>query len=176
METASTTTGRGRTVKYTPERVEQIKNLVERGTSREQIAEIIGVTVGSLQVTCSRLGISLRRQVINNGVLRPRPQMMPARPPPLVAPSAPAASDARQAPRLALRVEYRGRERTTDLPLPPDMIAHLAYEAACRGVRIGDLVAELIAGTLRSAPKETAHTPSNGDRGPDRLPKLRCVN
>ena len=29
--------------------------------SREEIAEIIGVTVGSLQVTCSRLGLSLRR-------------------------------------------------------------------------------------------------------------------
>jgi hypothetical protein len=29
--------------------------------SREQIGGIIGVTVGSLQVTCSRLGISLRR-------------------------------------------------------------------------------------------------------------------
>ena len=48
--------------KYTPERIEQIKNLVERGKPREEIAELIGVTVGSLQVTCSRLGISLRRQ------------------------------------------------------------------------------------------------------------------
>ena len=40
---------------------QQIKNLVERGKRREEIAELIGVTVGSLQVTCSRLGISLRR-------------------------------------------------------------------------------------------------------------------
>jgi hypothetical protein len=48
-------------VKFTPERLRQIKNLVERGKSRDQIAEIIGCTVGSLQVTCSRLGISLRR-------------------------------------------------------------------------------------------------------------------
>ena len=48
-------------VKFTPERIEQIKNLVERGKRREEIAELIGVTVGSLQVTCSRLGISLRR-------------------------------------------------------------------------------------------------------------------
>ena len=35
---------------------------MERGKSREEIAELIGVTVGSLQVTCSRLGISLRRR------------------------------------------------------------------------------------------------------------------
>jgi hypothetical protein len=46
---------RGRQVKFTPERIEQIKNLVERGKRREEIAELIGVTVGSLQVTCSRL-------------------------------------------------------------------------------------------------------------------------
>ena len=60
MEITTTTTGRGRTMKFTPERIEQIKNLVERGMRREEIATIIGVTVGSLQVTCSRLGISLR--------------------------------------------------------------------------------------------------------------------
>ena len=30
-----------------PERIEQIKNLVEHGKRREEIAELIGVTVGS---------------------------------------------------------------------------------------------------------------------------------
>jgi len=59
---------RGRPIKFTPERLQQIRNLVERGKSREEIAELIGVTVGSLQVTCSRLGISLRRVVFNNGM------------------------------------------------------------------------------------------------------------
>jgi hypothetical protein len=44
----------GRPIKFTPERIEQIKNLVERGKSREEIAEIINVTAGSLQVTCQR--------------------------------------------------------------------------------------------------------------------------
>jgi transposase-like protein len=55
----------GRSIKFTPERFEQIRNLVERGMSREQIAETIGVTVGSLQVTCSRHGISLKRPKLN---------------------------------------------------------------------------------------------------------------
>jgi hypothetical protein len=45
---------------FAPERIGQIKSLVERGRSREQIAEIIGCTVGSLVVTCSRIGVSLR--------------------------------------------------------------------------------------------------------------------
>src|SRR5262245_29297896 len=59
---------RGRPIKFTPERIQQVRNLVERGKSREEIAELIGVTVGSLQVTCSRLGVSLRRVVFNNGM------------------------------------------------------------------------------------------------------------
>jgi hypothetical protein len=57
-----------RPVKFTPERVQQIRNLVERGKSREEIAELIGVTVGSLQVTCSKLGIGLRRVPFDNGM------------------------------------------------------------------------------------------------------------
>ncbi len=42
------TQSRGRPVKFTPERIQQIKNLVERSKSREEIAELIGVTVDSL--------------------------------------------------------------------------------------------------------------------------------
>ena len=60
-------------LKFTPEKLQQIRDLVQRGKRREEIAELIGVTVGSLQVTCSRLGISLRRVVFENGtgLLRP---------------------------------------------------------------------------------------------------------
>ena len=58
---------RGRGMKFTPERIPQIRNLVERGKRREEIAELIGVTVRSLQVTCSRLGIGLRRVVFDTG-------------------------------------------------------------------------------------------------------------
>jgi hypothetical protein len=65
---------RGRPTRFTPERIQQIKNLVERGKSREDIAELVGVTVGSLAVACSKLGISLRRRMINNGVRLPRPR------------------------------------------------------------------------------------------------------
>jgi hypothetical protein len=63
------TPGRGRPVKFTLERIQQIKNLVERSKSREEIAELIGVTVDSLQVTCSRLGVSLRRPTFNSGLV-----------------------------------------------------------------------------------------------------------
>src|SRR3954451_5410049 len=59
---------RGRPIKFTPGRIQQITNLVERGKSPEEIAELIEVTINSLQVTCSRLGISLRRPKLDNGI------------------------------------------------------------------------------------------------------------
>jgi hypothetical protein len=45
---------------------------------------------------------------------------------------------------FALRMRYKGEERTTELPLTNDMIVRLAFEAEVRGMRIGELVAELI--------------------------------
>src|SRR4029450_13445299 len=62
----------GKQLKFTPERIQQIKNLVERGNSRGEIADLVGVTVGSLQVTCSRLGISLRQPRSHPGTGPPR--------------------------------------------------------------------------------------------------------
>jgi hypothetical protein len=56
---------KGRPTKFTPERIEQIRHLVALGKSREEIAGLLGVTLGSLQVTCSKLGISLRRPRLN---------------------------------------------------------------------------------------------------------------
>jgi hypothetical protein len=58
-----------RPTKFTPENIRQIINLVDRGKNREEIAEIIGVTPGTLAVTCSKLGISLRRPFV--GASRP---------------------------------------------------------------------------------------------------------
>src|SRR5262249_60240376 len=55
-------------MKLQPEGLDQIRMLVERGISGEQVANTIGVTVGSLQVTCSRQGNSLKRPKLNNGV------------------------------------------------------------------------------------------------------------
>ena len=54
-------------VKFTPQTIEKIKELVAEGISRDEIANRLGVTVGYLQVTCLRLGISLRRIILSNG-------------------------------------------------------------------------------------------------------------
>src|SRR5262245_53856622 len=126
---------RGRKIKFTPERIQQIRNLVERGKSREEIAELIGVTVGSLKVTCSRLGISLRRVVFSNGApIKGQPQQNsqsgPLEQPQATTPHAERArTDEMGLANLALRMKYRGDERTSELPLTQDMIRQLAFDA-----------------------------------------------
>jgi hypothetical protein len=168
----------GRRIKFTPERVQQIRNLVERGKSREEIAELIGVTVGSLQVTCSRLGISLRRPVFNtqagllrrggphsnNGPTASRDGGVPIPPtkeqPQKNSQSGPveqaqATTAAQERSRkvdlanLALRIQYRGHERITELPLTHDMIRRLAFEAQLRDMSMGKLVSELIIAMIK---------------------------
>jgi len=130
----------GRSIKFTPERFEQIRNLVERGMSREQIAETIGVTVGSLQVTCSRHGISLKRPKLNNGVAH-APRSRNDTP----------AQDRRA--QLALRLRYRGIDRIVELHLSEGVLGWLAIEAHFRNLSIGDLTAKLIiAGLDRGSP------------------------
>ena len=164
---------RGRQIKFTPERIQQIKNLVERGRCREEIAELIGSTVGSLQVTCSRLGIRLRRPKIDNGVglLRKHTPLLetshhpsdhnggvPSQPTEEQSlgnsQSEPAVIGKRQEERattpdacsasFAIRFHYRGMERTAELPLTMHTIGQVALAAALRDVTIGELIAELI--------------------------------
>ena len=162
-------TTRGRPTKFTPERLQQIRNLVERGESREGIAEILDVTVGSLQVTCSRLGISLRRPKVDNGLrsllqhspidrnesMLPHPIEEQSQGNSRSGPAEPALAAKPQQERvktleagsasIAIRIQYKGTERTIELPLTLDEVARLAWEAEFRDMRIGQFIGELIA-------------------------------
>jgi hypothetical protein len=170
-----------RATKFTPERIRQIENLVERGRSREEIAEILGVAVGSLQVTCSKMGISLRRPKIINGVClaqkhapyyenangthqtcdQNRPVRMQAIEQPSqenLQPAEPLMIASLQTERaipsppcsasFAITFQYRGMERTAELPLTPHTSAQLALEAAVRDIKLGELIAALITAVL----------------------------
>jgi hypothetical protein len=171
-EPATQALTRGRQRKFTPERIRQIKNLVEQGTSREKIAELIGVTVGSLQVTCSRLGVTLRRPKFAPGAgLREEPHSsgiagdnpssgdMPLQSSQLLeqAQGSPACQGHAQTANegrpgvanFAIRLQCRGRERTTDLPLTQQVVRQLAFEAQLRNMRIGELVGEVIVAMLK---------------------------
>jgi hypothetical protein len=169
-------TTRTKQKKFTLERLQQIINLVERGKSRDEIADILGVTVGSLQVTCSRLGISLRRPKIYKGIcllprskppgenarlihlsdhdgrvpLQPKDEQAQedsetAEPVLIVKPQQERAnrSEAWSAS-VAIKLQYRGMKRTSELPLAVRTIGILALEAALRRVEIGELILELI--------------------------------
>jgi hypothetical protein len=60
-------------LKPKPERIEQqIRTLVELGRSADEIAAFLRVTVGSVQVTCSQLGLDLQKPPEKDAVsLRP---------------------------------------------------------------------------------------------------------
>jgi DNA-binding CsgD family transcriptional regulator len=111
---------RGRpTSKFTLANIQKIKDWVAEGISREDIAELLGVTVGSLQVTCSRLGISLR---IPKMFERPMPQC----------------------PRLQIVLEHGGMRRETDVPLTGLDIARLGLEASVQNLGMTQLLTQAV--------------------------------
>jgi hypothetical protein len=122
---------RRRPTKFTPERLEQIKDLVARGVDREEIARLLGVTVGSLAVTCSRFGISLRRPRAPNGS-----RLLPLRAKTRV----PQVNTAT----FSVWVRHNGKEQSVELPLTPKMIGQLALEASSRNQRISELAKDLL--------------------------------
>jgi hypothetical protein len=50
---------------------------------------------------------------------------------------------------FAIRMQYRGQERTTQLPLTQDVVRQLAFEAEFRNMRIGEFVGEVIVAMLK---------------------------
>jgi hypothetical protein len=121
-----------RPTKFTPERLEQIKDLVARGVEREEIARLLGVTVGSLQVTCSRFGISLRRPRVTNGS-----RILPLRA--KIRVPKPTNTDT-----FSVCVRHNGKEQAVELPLTPAMVGQLALEASSRNQQISELAKDLL--------------------------------
>ena len=145
---------------------------------------MIGVTLASLQVTCSRLGVSLRRPIFNTGTgllrraapgpngtanhhaddankgvilqsTKERPeQNSQSAPVEQAQPLTPHQEGAKRMNEVglanfAIRMRYKGEERTIELPLTHDMIRQLAFEAELRNMRIGELIGELMVGMLK---------------------------
>ena len=148
---------RGRRIKFTPQVIEQIKESVAAGISRDDIANRIGVTVGSLQVTCSRLGISLRRIILSNSshhTLDVRGRTIPARGSAGIAHvrqqkevSQPAARAGPSA-KFAITMRQRGKEQTSDIELPSRAIEALALEAMSRDLDIAELIGQVLVAAI----------------------------
>ena len=168
--------------KFTPERIQQISNLVERGKSRDEIATIIGVTTGTLQVTCSKMGISLRRPKIIDGICLLRQRTPPStkeqfqgssgselRGVALVAKPQQGRMNTPEARavNVAIRFQYGGRARTDELPLTLHTMAQLALEAALRDMELGELIAEIITAMVNNDLFQPVL--DNSDRATDRI-------
>ena len=142
---------KGRRFKFTPQAIENIKEFVGQGISRDEIANRLGVTVGSLQVTCSRLGISLRRSHSSLrrhtadvrgripapgsvGIAHTREQKEVSQPAARTAPSA----------TFAVTIRDRGKEQTSEIPLPSPAIEVLALEAMSRDLDIAELIGHVL--------------------------------
>ena len=146
---------RGRRVKFTPQAIEKIKEFVAEGISRDEIANRLGVTVGSLQVTCSRLGISLRRITLANGSHHTpdvRGRTIPA-------PGSVGIAHVREqqevsqpkayaAPVFAIMMRHKGKEKTTDIPLTSPAIETLALEAMSRDLATAELVGQILVSVI----------------------------
>ena len=52
-------------------------------------------------------------------------------------------------PSVAIRLQYNGMERTTELPLDLDAIGRLAWEAEFRNMSTAELIGELIMGIVK---------------------------
>jgi hypothetical protein len=113
------------------------KDLLARGETCERIAAIIGVSVGTLKVTCSRLGISLRR---------PRVKLLPSR----TTGAARTVGAAGDIATFSISMKYKGQERNTALPLTSNMISQLALEASFRDQKIGELAKDLVESVMRN--------------------------
>lgn len=90
----------------------------------------MGATLGSLQVTCSRLGISLRRPRVPNGSrLLPLRAKLPKQ---------------NNTATFSVCVNYNGKEQAVELPLTPAMVGQLALEASSRNQRISEFAKDLL--------------------------------
>ena len=149
--------------KFTPANLQKIKDWVAEGISREEIAKSLDVTLASLQVTCSKLGISLRRRDAS-GPSEPRT----VRPPYL--PSHPPIAGQRHTGtgfQITLTLECNGTRRTTELPLTRSAIVQLKLEAEMRNLSMGQLLAEVASMAIKKGMIEVIlHEPTQERAAP----------
>ena len=128
--------------KFTPANIEKILDWVKQGISREDIAKSINVTLGSLQVTCSRLGISLRSResarlhrrafVSNDRVLVGHLQQEPT-----------------SRAKFQLVLLSQGRQQTTDLAFTSSDVGRIGLEASAQGLAMTDLMVQVLKQALK---------------------------
>ena len=116
-----------------------------QGISKEEIAKFLDVTVGSLQVTCSRLGISLRR---HNDAARTRVEsrafVSNGR---VYAGHLQRELDSRA--RFQLVLQSQGKEVTTELAIAASDVGRLGLEASAQDLGLADLMSQVLTQALK---------------------------
>ena len=135
---------RGRRIKFTPQAIEKIKEFVAEGISRDEIANRLDVTVASLQVTCSRLGISLRRIILPKGSRRHVRIAHVGEQKEVWQPEACGAPVGK----FAITMRCHGIEQASDIPLSLATIGGLGLEATWRDLGIDELIGQSLVAAI----------------------------
>src|SRR5262245_59662086 len=130
---------KGRRRKFTSDNIARIKDWVAQGLCRDDIANRLGVTVNSLQVTCSKLAISLRKRSLTNGNGTVQPPAVVQRSSDHIR----QADDPAQA-KFTLVLQSKNRQAVFDLPFSQDLLKQLALEASVRGQTTANLIANIV--------------------------------
>ena len=138
LQEAASQVGR-RATKFCPANVQKIKDWVAEGISREEIAKSLDVTVGSLQVTCSRLGISLRMPKMFERRRRVESRPYLPNPPPMVGHNL----------RFQIILEHDGLQRVTDVPLAGFDIARVALEAEAQNLGMTQFLTQTVTTAIK---------------------------
>jgi hypothetical protein len=135
---------KGKRRKFTPDNIARIKDWVAQGVGRDEIANRLEVTVGSLQVTCSKLGISLRKSSLakGNGAIRPLGVVQRS------IEHAPEGTHSART-KLTLLLKAQNRQVAFDLPLHEGLFAQLALEASVRGQSVVGLIGRILSQVLQ---------------------------
>ena len=164
LQEAASQVGR-RPTKFCPANVQKIKDWVAEGISREEIAVLLDVPLGSLQVTCSRLGISLRRRhddsrvMSGNGTRHDIPNH-----PPMI-------GHMRVDGQFQISLECGGMRRATALLLTAGDIAQLALAAAVRNVGMTQLLTEVVTTAIKKGMIEEILREPSPDPAPQAVPE-----
>jgi hypothetical protein len=122
-------------MKFTPQAIAKIKEMVAQGLSRDEIAKLLDVTVGSLQVTCSRLGISLRRPRVHYpsyNRLKPQLQLRMLE------------KRSRPKGKFAITMQREDGQRAVDVPLSNEAIGELVVLASLRDLGLVKLIGQIL--------------------------------
>jgi hypothetical protein len=141
---------RGRRRKFTPEAIEKIKELRNQGARREDIADSLGVSVNSLSVTCSRLGLSLRSEhhtADQDASAKPAPHgIAQARE---HKEASQAAADTTPSGKFSVVVRCGDKEIATDIPFTPRQVVALTVNAALQDARLTKLLTRLLVSAIK---------------------------